>query len=337
MNYGEFLKELQQGRIMPCYLFFGRERFLIRQTLETFKSKFLPIGLEEFNMETINWQHERAAAVINAAQTLPMLGEKRLVIVENCSLFASGKKEDAVADSDRLLEYLEDTNPGCLLVFLSGEKIDKRKKLTRKIERLGGLVEFEALTGTALIKWIKEQFAREEKRLDNEALEFLVTTVDNDLELLSNEIDKICTFLGPEEIVTLSDVKQLVGNSVQAGIFEMVDAIGEKKVSLALGLLRDMLSRGEPAVKIAYMIARQIRLILEAKVFSAAGAVGGSLAARMEVHPFVAKKALRQSQNFKQQELIRALEKMLELDIALKSSTGDAATIMELTIMDLVR
>jgi DNA polymerase-3 subunit delta len=98
-----------------------------------------------------------------------------------------------------------------------------------------------------------------------------------------------------------------------------------------------MLLSGEPRVKILFMIIRQYRLILRAKLLNDSGYSISTIIKKTGWHPYVAKKVLKQSKYFSEKELIYILNKLLEIDIELKTSAGTSEQILETSLLKLIK
>ena len=70
----------------------------------------------------------------------------------------------------------------------------------------------------------------------------------------------------------VDDVEELVAETRQRNVFELTKTIGAGDVPRALALLANMLRNREPALRIQFMLARQMRQIWRAKELLAAGA-----------------------------------------------------------------
>ena len=69
----------------------------------------------------------------------------------------------------------------------------------------------------------------------------------------------------------MDDVEELIAETRQRGVFELTKAIGEGNVERALRLLANMQRNREPALRIQFMLVRQLRQIWRAKELAAAG------------------------------------------------------------------
>ena len=110
MNWSELFDEWKDGKIRPVYLFSGEEEFVKESALQTLRKKILPEGLETLNETVLN--DPTAVTLIEAAETLPFMSERRLVVVKDLSLLMNGRTgKDADSEADRLVQWLENPPP----------------------------------------------------------------------------------------------------------------------------------------------------------------------------------------------------------------------------------
>ncbi|GAW93463.1 DNA polymerase III subunit delta [Calderihabitans maritimus] len=337
MNYQQLLTKIEKNEIAPVYLFYGEEKFLFQEVLEALKNKIVTSGCSDFNYDVLDGSEVPVARIVEAANTLPVLAERRLVVVKEAEMFRSrsAEKSGSKDEEKMLLDYLSRPLPSTCLVFTVEGKVDARKRLYRAVQEKGEVVNFPLLKGKALSAWVKKRVEQRGKRIEFPALQYLVAAVGENLFLLENEIEKICTFLGDKDIITLSDITDLISKTEEGNIFRLVDAIGERKTEKAVLLMREMLNWGEPPLKILFMIARQFRLMLQVKGLLEKGFSEKQIARELQLHPYVAQKCLQQSRNFSRANLEEALRRMLELDIAVKTGQGDPVYLMEIALLSL--
>ena len=92
------------------------------------------------------------------------------------------------------------------------------------------------------------------------AVAALAQLVGPDLWMLSNEIEKLGAYAGKEE-VTQEMVEDLVSAAREARIWDLTDAVVAGDSRKALATLSRLLTEGQPAPMLAFMIVRQYRQI----------------------------------------------------------------------------
>jgi DNA polymerase-3 subunit delta len=357
LSYREAMHNIALGIISPVYLLFGEEEYHQEKLIAALRSALLTDILPDFNDSKEDGSQLTGAQVADMANQLPFMAPRRLLLVEQPGFFpytskqGKAKEEDeAEADSPEqeeiqakktgnsrqakgkkdgkimeqvLLDYLEKpAETTCLIFWCRQNRPDRRSKLVAAIEQLGGLVETPRLKAGDVLGELRHMAQASGKSFGPGALEYLARNSQPDLRILASELEKCLTYAGDETTVSLDMIQAVMTPSLEADVFSMVDFMGKKQGALAIRQLRGLLTRGEPALRILFMIARQYRLIFRAKVYLNKGYQKPQIVQALNCHPFVAEKAMQQSRNFTFRELEKAMEILLEKDLALKSGAS---------------
>ena len=88
MKADEFFHSMKTGNILSCYLFEGEEEYLKESALQQLRQKVLLPPFGDMNETVLN--DPDAETLITVSETLPMMADKRLVVIRDSSLlFAS--------------------------------------------------------------------------------------------------------------------------------------------------------------------------------------------------------------------------------------------------------
>lgn len=335
MQYQSVINSIQRGVLSPVYLIYGDEDYLQEMLVNALKEKLVNSDIGAFNFDEIDTEKITTGEIISIANTLPVFADKRLVVVKNPGFLMAAKKdgdEPNKGSDEILLNYLKDPLVSTCLVFWVKGSVDKRKKTVKAIEKAGNIVQIDHLKGTDIGVWLNEEARVLGKKLENKAIEYIVLHGGTELRILQNELKKLVLYAGDENTITLKMVEMLLTKTSEANIFALVDSIGLKKGETALMEIRNLLSAGEPAVRILFMIARQFRMILRAKDLERNGSTEKQITEELSIHPFVTGKILRQAKNFSFIELEDSLRYILECDMAIKTGSQPGKSLEDLVI-----
>lgn len=327
MNYSELIKNIEKGIINPLYLFYGDEGFLIDEAVKKIVSVIVEPSNKDFNLEFLRGGETSCEEIVSKAQTLPFMGERRAVIVK-------GIDEIKVSGVERLMEYCSNPSPTTTLI-LTGHKIDGRDKLHSTISKNGVVVQFKPLYEKDTAGWVMRIVKGEGYRIDNDAKDYLISIVGNNLQRLKNELEKVFTYKGSNKDIKIDDIKLLVEDTKIESIFAFTDSIGSKNINKALRLLEKMISQGEMPEKIISMITRQFRLILLTKVYRERGAASSEIPAKAGFAPFLLEGYLKQAVKYTLIELKDSFYKVQMADVKIKSSDISKRMIIEKLIFEL--
>ncbi|MDR1702184.1 MAG: DNA polymerase III subunit delta, partial [Sporomusaceae bacterium] len=236
---------------------------------------------------------------------------------------------------ERLINLFGNLPPYSYLVFTSGEKADKRRKIYKGLEKHGTVVEANPLKGRELREWLWEKIAELNLKMPSEAKEHLLFAVNMmpqaSLDFLQNELEKIALYSG-SAAVTLPKLKEILAKAPEISIFAMVEALRQKELALALALLQDQLKTGKHPVQILALLAKQVEQLLKTKELLNEGYDPKKIAAYFKLPLFIGEKLARQSRNFAAAALTGAIVDLAQADHLLKSGRSGAYVLERIMI-----
>lgn len=313
--------DIKSGQYRPVYLLYGEERYLKRQYRDKLKEALCAPD-DNMNNHFYEGKNVSVGEIIDLAETMPFLAQRRVIFMDNSGLFKSG--------GEQMAGYLGAQNESTVLIFTETE-VDKRSKLYKAVQAQGCAVEFAAQDERALKRWVAGILGKEGKRItENTVLQFLDKT-GTDMDNICMELEKLICYCMDREVVEPQDVEAVCVNRVTNHIFDMVAAIAEKRQRDALRLYYDLLTLKEPPMRILFLIARQCNLLLQAKALKSKGLANKEIASSLGVPPFTVGKYLSQASRFQTSVLRSALTKCVEAEEAVK--TGRMNDVMSVEIL----
>lgn len=323
-------QQIKKGEIASLYLFYGNEEFLLNDLLKKMRQELVGEENQIFNYQVLEEEKNSLFELEEAVNTLPFLGEKRLVIFKAVKLFSGEKKE-----GDQLLVKIIEDLPSFTHLVIISPQVDKRKKAYQTIIKNGEVIELSSLKPWELEKFLLEKVGLMGKSLDRQSMAYLLEMVGKDLRMLVNELEKAVLYVGEQAGISQKDLEDILSKQGEQNIFRFIDALGNRKSEDALDFLYQLLKLGEPPVKVLYMVTQQFRLIWQVKSLAEKGYDKASIANKIQQRSLYAvEKALSKGQNFSWTQLEHILEKILEADQKLKSSAESPKLTLEmLTIL----
>ncbi len=317
MTHDDFFAQLKQGAVQTVYLFEGEEAYIKEKALEALRKKMLPEGLEALNESIL--QNPSAQDVIAAAETLPMMADRRLVLVRDSALLTAGKAANEAEDSQRLSDYLERLPDTTCLLFYCTAAPDGRKKLTQALRKRGAAVSFDRLADASLARWAQQQVRPHGKRIAPDTVQYLAFTAGHELMGLAQELAKLSAYAGEREEITRQDVDLVVTPSLECTVFQMVDQLVAGQEGEAFRLLSIMLENGEGRIGILAMIQRQYRNLMHLCRMQQEGVSERDIISRLGVPPFALRRLKEQVRGETADTLRAKLDLCVDTDYAIKS------------------
>ena len=319
--------DLKTQEFQKVYLFYGEEEYLKKYYVEEIIKKIIPKGQEMMNMSIVEGNQIVPEQIIEAAETLPFLSEKRLIVVKDSELFKSGRADD----TQKIVDFLPDIPSTCCLLFVE-TNIDRRNKGYKAIQKWGRTVEFTHLKEKDLVSWVKKMFKKQGRDMDTQTAIYLFRTVGFEMERLEGEIEKIISYT-EEQRIQKKDIDDICIPSLEIRIFELVKALGNKQSQKALEIYSNLILMKESPHMILAMIIRQFRLILQVKYLQEQGMSRRQMAQRLGIQDFIIRDCLQQSQGFSLSTLKNALQESLETDVNIKSGKIEAVLGVEMLLI----
>ena len=316
-------EDIKNGKLNHIYLVYGAESFLRKQYKERLKKALAPDD-DSMNYSYFEGKDISAGEVIDLAETMPFLSDKRAIIIENSPFFKS--------EGEKIAEYLNAVPDTTYLVFVE-ESVDKRSKLYKAIAKNGCVVEAAGLSEDKIITWILGILKKDNKKITQNTMHYLLGKIGTDMENIRSEVEKLICYCYDRDVITNEDIDAVCTTQISNQIFEMLDAMANKRQKVALQLYYNLLALKEPPMRILFLIGRQFNLLLQARLLKQKGYGDRTIAEKIGVPPFAATKYLNQAGKFKIADLRQAVAECVEADEAVKSGNRNDRLSVELLII----
>lgn len=319
-------EQINKGEFSRMYLLGGTEPYLIYQYRDKLIRAMIDPG-DTMNFITFKGDNSKPEDIIEFADTMPFFTERRVVLVEDSNFFKNGCEK-----LENSLEKLPDTT---VLIFVE-KNIDNRKKLAKQAAQLGTVAMFDAPDSDMLAVWLNGMFAEDQIAISGATLRYLIDRVGNSMNLLKNEADKLRSYAVEKGSVSKEDIDLLCVNQVEDKIFDMIDAISEKKQKKAMDLYDDLLYLQEAPMKILVLITRNFMQLLKIRFALDTGTSEGQIASTFSIRPYFVKKYITQARSFTKEQLLSCVRLCQEADANIKSGRMRDKLAVEMVILELL-
>ncbi len=316
-------EEIKSGQLKQVYLLYGEEDYLRRQYRDKLKNA-LTGGDDSMNCHYFEGKDIRTGEIIDLAETLPFLAERRVIVIENSGLFKRG--------GEQLAEYLKEPSETTFFV-LAEKEIDKRSKLFKAVSVKGRAIEFKAQDESILKRWILGILKKENKKITERDLELFLEKTGTGMENISKELEKLICYCMDREAVTREDIEAICTRQINNQIFDMMNAIAEKKQKEAMRLYYDLLTLKEPPMRILFLLARQFNLLLQVRELKKKGYPVKTIGENVGLPGFIAGKYVNQAAKFSTKDLRQAVTDCVEAEEAVKTGKMNDVLSVELLLI----
>lgn len=317
----KLLEEIESGQLKQVYILYGEEAYLRNQYKNKLKDALLDGG-DSMNFHYFEGKNISVEEVTDLAQTMPFLAQRRVIMLENSGLFVHG--------GDLLAEYLRDPCETAYFVFVE-QTVDKRTRLYKAATARGRAIEFVPQDEAVLKRWILGILKRENKKITERDLDFFLDRTGPDMSNIRSELEKLLCYCMNRDVVTAGDIEEICTRQVNNRIFDMINALAERRQKTAMELYYDLLTLREPPMRILFLIARQFNLLLQVKELKNKGYGADAIGKEVGLAGFIARKYVAQAAKFKESDLRKAVEDCVESEEAVK--TGRMGDVMSVELL----
>lgn len=323
----------------------GDDETLMAQAVQAAVKDLVGDGDRSLMVEEVTEEHYEdgsdftLAPLITAAQTMPFLTERRVVVGRNLSLFS---KAATVLPLIELLAAPPDTSD-LVLVWERGSTANRMpavpKGLTEGLKSAGAEFVDAAPSGRGRKSLLEERLATAPIRFEAAAKQAIMHRIGDDVGRLAAVLETLTSTFGAESKLSVDDVSPFLGEASDVPPWELTDAIDDGNIGLALEKLERMTVGGDrhPLQTLATLhthYQRALRLdgsgARDEKAAAAALGMTGST--------FPAKKALNLSRKLGSERTFQAIGLLASADLDLRGGTAlPPNTVMTVLVARLAR
>jgi len=293
-------KQIASGKVAPLYLLVGPDE----AEKVSLAGEFLSLvdeGLRAFNVDRLYGGETTAATVVDAAMTLPMMVQRRIVLVMHAERLLAPKKETeaTTTDLETLEAYLKKPVETACLVLVT-EALDRRRSITRLLLASASVVECEGpADASEAARWVRDRVALDGMTIDARAARLVADRVGPDIGRLRSDVDRLVLYAADRKVITADDVLEVVGAATSQDDWAVTRAIERGAAADALRELALLMDAGA----VPYMVLGQLAWFVRSKVPA--------------------------------RKVSAAVEAVFRTDLAIKTSAGDPRVLLERLVVEL--
>ena len=249
-----------------CILLFGDESFLIEIYEKRLMERYVEPSVALLDFIKFDGEDAKADDIIAACDTLPMLSQKRVVLV-------SGDIKGLTASkTNPLIEYIP-IIPKSTLLVIATPSVPGTSALFKEINSNGKSYKLDALSRADVKNFVRRRFEAEGKQANGQSVDEIIKLslyFDREdrgsLHRLAGDVSRIAAYAEGSE-VTISDVIACMGTSIETDIFALMDAVSAGNKGTAMEIALNITSKNEGSKKdrtfnIISMLTAQFEIML---------------------------------------------------------------------------
>jgi len=318
------------------YILFGGDDFSLKEALKRIKSEW-ETSLLEANTTSLEGQSLTLNELVAACQTAPFFCPKRLVIISGLLSRFEPKRGQLTneEEAERFASALKGVPESTVLVLIE-DRLSEDNPLFYKLKPIVQVKSFPPLKGSQLHAWIRRRVNQGGGDISSKAVRLLTEIAGENLWTLSREIEKLLLF-AQDRVIEEEDVKELVSSAYEVSIFRLIDALLQGQTAEAGRWLHHMLQRGAKPPYILTMLARQLRLLVQAKELWGQRLSNREVRDRLGLSGYALERTLTQAKGYTSERIKEIYQRLLETDLAIKTGKWEGKLALDLLLMELSR
>jgi DNA polymerase-3 subunit delta len=319
--------QIAKKTVDPIYLIVGDDEAEMSNLAADFAS-LVEEELRAFNVERIYATDKgiTGATIASAARLLPMMSDRRVVVVVRAEKLLKPKRrgrvegvnpdadeDDGAVESDALEDYVKSPEPLTVLVLVASD-VDRTRRLYKAVQQNATVVECWGLKGSKDARVDLRQVARQAEALVRQAAanagqqiepaaaRLLGERAGTDIMRLRGDMERVLLFTAGRPKIALADVREVASGETSHDDWAVTAAIQRGDRAEALRQLALALDGGA----VPYMVLGQLAWFVREKL-SAADA----------------------------RRVPAAIDALFRTDLDLKSSGGDPRVLLERLVVEL--
>lgn len=334
------LKKSLASQVLPCYNIVGDPKgvdkpdsFVVQKAVDMFCQK---IDIADFNISKLT--SPTIDTIVEDCENLPIASEFRLVIVQDFSFKKSASKKTTKSTKstktqtqtptqspdDALVNYLTKPNPSTILLFVNCDITD-----------ISGIEQIDCsrLDTKTIESWIMRECMAVGCTIAKDAQQLLVDYCQSDMQRISHEVPKLCTFKPNDQILKI-DVQNLVHADVSFKIYELSEAVAKQDADKAMSILDYLQTMGEDQVALLGLLYSHFRRLMFVSLNKSKSVQELSIMLGIKEYP--AGLIKKQAEHFRVAQLKKILEVFWAIDTNFRVGKFPLDSSVQFAIMNII-
>lgn len=327
----ELKQQIKSGSFANLYVFFGDESYLKNYYVSRICEKAVAKDFYDFNMHKFDGKNTAVDDIVDAVEAVPMMSEYSCIIVKDYPL-------DTVSNNEfeKLVSLVSDLpETSVLIIYFDNTTPDRRKggkfsNIINIAQNKGAVCELNKLSISQLQKILTSGAQKRGCSIEYSECVYFINSVGDDLNLLLNELDKLCFYVKDGKI-TKADIDEVCIKSVEARVFDLSKALISNNCDKAFSVIDTLfLQKTEPVIIAGVLISAYVDMY-RAKLAVLAGerAENVSKYFNYKNKEFRLRNAAKDASRLTVTQLKLCLEELSNADELLKGSGFDSRLVLE--------
>jgi len=236
-------KSIRERRLDPVYLFVGRDTYFAELMIQLLNDAYIK---QYGAVERLRFYGaDTADAFICELFNVGMFSDRKIIICKNADRLTSAQKK-------QLLQYVKKPDPQRIVLMTADG--DHASQFGKSFETHIPVINAWTPSITQFRTFVTDYLTTRAVTIDQDALEILVTSTNDNLGHTFGELDKILAFIGDRTRITTTDVRQVVGGTKSYTIFDFSEAVAKRDLRTAVYIAKLLLAGGTEMPLFSYAL-----------------------------------------------------------------------------------
>lgn len=320
------------GNCKPIMLL-GIDGFLkknfVGELLKHVESKNAKVDYMHMSLSDIDFDYFRNAinvqSLMKSTKLIYITGDQK----ELAKKFEIKKpKKKKFTYEELILDSIKGAKQNVYLV-LDFDALDKRKKIYKDFDANGLLLDIKPMDEKHIIKFCSDYLKANDVSANDNVIKYFLSLIDNDMHNVVSEMVKMINY---SDVIDKSVIDLLVTKSAKVAVFDLIDKVADGKIAESLIILSEVMSQGNSPFQVLTLLALHYERLFNVKIFNSYKDY--EIAKFIKAPPFIVTKYRVQSEKISYPAIEKAMAKIVETEIKLKSGYNDTAS-LNMLITDL--
>jgi DNA polymerase-3 subunit delta len=303
------------GKEHRACLVYGPDSGLVRERCKLIREAFLGKNADSFALAELDMPRilEDPALLADELRMVHMLADKRVIFVRGATDKLTKIIEDAA-------EFLHDG----IFLLVAGDDLSSRSSLRAWFEKAGNAASLPCYHDEArdIQQVIQKYFATESIIAEDGVLPYLLQQLGNDRSVTQQELTKIALFAGDTKRISLQEVRALIDYNRDVELDDVVHAVADRNLQQMDHLLQVQIRENPSPVPYLRALQRYFNRLYALRIQCDGGRNAEDLIKSLRPPVFYKNVPImvKHVQNWKLDQIVKALRILIEAELASKSS-----------------
>lgn len=314
------------------YLFTGTSEIFIKNRMNRIIQSFkkMETTIIKYDMDIIP-----LSQIIEDAITVPLLEDLKIIIIKNPKFLTKGV-DSPKSDVKNFIKYLKHPIDSTILIIdATNCIIHQANEIYKTLRNVARIIDYPEPEEIEIKGWIVRSFDSNNIDIKDDALNLLMEYIGDDQSRLSQEINKLTSYIGRGGTIYKKDIKLLVPKNVNNEIYNLIKAIINHDLNETYQIYNNLSNNTKDPLMIISLISNKFKELLSTYRLLKFGYSQSDIAKFYNISNGKAYYIVQEAKSFNLSDLEYYIDKLSELDYQIKSGKLDKIIGLELLLLKL--